>query len=269
MEKIAGFAEVNGTTLYYEVKGEGFPLVFVHGHLVDRRMWDDQWDVFAQNYKVIRYDARGFGKSDLPDKPYFPAEDLRALLMFLNIKKAVVIGLSMGGGVNIDFTLEYPDMVSALVLAAPSLGGYNYSGEELPGKAAAFFSTAKEKGALEAVQWFLEEPFWSYTIPSDPGVRGKFETLMKENIQIFDWNQAFLQLAHPPAALRLSEIKVPTLVAAADGDYYENLKVTELLEAEIKGAKRVVMKDTGHMLNMEKPAQFNKILQDFLVRGKE
>ena len=96
-----GIAKVNGTGLYYEAMGEGHPLVFISGGgSLDRRMWDDQFESFAKDYNVIRYDIRGIGKSEKPERPFSHADDLHALLEFLNIGKAHIMGLSFGGGVR-------------------------------------------------------------------------------------------------------------------------------------------------------------------------
>src|SRR5579863_4325783 len=106
-----GFAEINGMTLYYEIAGEGHPLVMNHGGLVNRHLWDEQVDAFAKHYKVIRYDYRGFGDSGLlkkSDAPYSLIDDLYALLTYLGIEKTYIMGLSMGGGLSIDFTLAHP-----------------------------------------------------------------------------------------------------------------------------------------------------------------
>ncbi len=113
-----GFAEVNETRLYYELMGEGQPIVLIHGGAVDRRMWDDQFQAFAEHYRVIRYDLRGSGKSEIPKKQFSNMEDLLHLLRFLNVDKAYLLGLSRGGGVAADFTLEHPEMVDALILAS-------------------------------------------------------------------------------------------------------------------------------------------------------
>lgn len=101
-----GFAEVNGTTLYYEVAGAGHPFVLAHGHLLDRRSWDDQFAVFAQRYRVIRYDQRGFGDSGLIAKgdSYSARQDLYALMQFLDIESVYLMGVSAGGALAIDFT---------------------------------------------------------------------------------------------------------------------------------------------------------------------
>src|SRR6266498_3985375 len=96
----SGFAEVNGTTLYYEVAGEGHPLVLNHGGLVDNHLWGGQFVELAQHVKVIRYDMRGFGASGRIKKdmvPYSMERDLQGLLQFLGIEKTYELGLSMGG----------------------------------------------------------------------------------------------------------------------------------------------------------------------------
>src|SRR5262249_9161414 len=114
-----GMARVNGTSLYYELKGKGFPLVLISGGgTLDRRTWDDSFSNFPKDYKVIRYDIRGIGKSARPLEPFSHSQDLYALLNFLNINKAHIIGLLFGGAIAIDFTLEHPEMVDSLILAA-------------------------------------------------------------------------------------------------------------------------------------------------------
>src|SRR5215469_872358 len=105
-----GFAQVNDTILYYEVAGQGHPLVLNHGGLVDNHLWDTQFEAFSQHFKVIRYDIRGFGHSGLllkEMKPYSLERDLHGLLQFLGFDKTAMLGLSMGGTLAIDFTLRY------------------------------------------------------------------------------------------------------------------------------------------------------------------
>src|SRR5688572_28623774 len=103
-----GFAEINGARIHYEVAGDGPPLVFLHAYTLDCRMWDDQFEHFTDRYRVVRYDTRGFGRSDVPtEAPYSNHEDLRLLLDHLDIDRAHVCGLSSGGGIAIDFTLAH------------------------------------------------------------------------------------------------------------------------------------------------------------------
>jgi pimeloyl-ACP methyl ester carboxylesterase len=124
MQLQIGYVETNGTKLYYEMMGEGHPLVLLHRGYMDRRMWDNQFAAFAQNYQVIRYDIRGFGKSELPQTPYSDRRDLYDLMAFLEVKRAYLLGLSLGGVIALDFTLEYPAMVDALILVGSPVSGY-------------------------------------------------------------------------------------------------------------------------------------------------
>src|SRR5215210_3813779 len=128
-----GMAEVNGTKLYYEsanIAGTGHAMVFIHGFTLDTQMWDDQFEYFAQQFQVMRYDVRGFGKSDVPtEELYSHVEDLKALLDHLEIRRSYLVGQSMGGGVAIDFALTHPEYLNALVLIDTALAGFEGSAE--------------------------------------------------------------------------------------------------------------------------------------------
>src|ERR1044072_7189923 len=96
-----GIARVNGTSLFYEMKGRGFPLVFISGGgVLDRRCWDEEFEFFAKYFRVIRYDVRGIGKSERPTAAFSHSRDLYALLKFLGIKRTHLIALSVGGAMG-------------------------------------------------------------------------------------------------------------------------------------------------------------------------
>src|SRR4051812_29356284 len=101
-----GIAEINGAQIAYEVAGSGHPLTLIHAGLADKRMWEAQFATFAESYRVVRYDIRGYGQSTFPAGPYTMREDLRALLQHLGIARTHLIGISMGGSIAIDFTLD-------------------------------------------------------------------------------------------------------------------------------------------------------------------
>ena len=105
----AGYADLGDGKLYYEIEGEGEPLVLCHAGFVDSRMWDGQWKAFTQHYRVLRFDMRGFGKSDPVNGPVSRRRDLYCMLRKLGIERANLLGCSMGGEMVIDFALEHPE----------------------------------------------------------------------------------------------------------------------------------------------------------------
>src|SRR5512133_242038 len=109
------FADVKGARLRYTEEGTGEPLVLIHSALGHLGMWDEQAAAFSTHYRVIRYDVRGYGWSTGPEGNYTDHEDLAALLDYLGVEKAILLGCSSGGGIAIDFTLACPQRVVALI----------------------------------------------------------------------------------------------------------------------------------------------------------
>ena len=131
-ETMTGFIEQADGRLYYEEAGEGETLVLGHAGFVDGGMWDAQWDAFAQQYRVIRYDMRGFGKSDPAPGPRNRRDDLAQLLRAVRVEHAALLGCSMGGTIMLDFALEHQAMISALVIVSASPSGYQPEGDPPP-----------------------------------------------------------------------------------------------------------------------------------------
>ncbi|HEV2119903.1 MAG TPA: alpha/beta hydrolase [Candidatus Bathyarchaeia archaeon] len=125
-----GFVEVDGGKLYYETDGQGPALVLIHAGFLDCRMWDSRFQLYSKNYTTIRYDVRGYGKSDIAKSKYSDHQDLRALLTHQNIARATILGVSNGGRIALDFAVEYPGMVQSLILVSPGASGYRVSGPE-------------------------------------------------------------------------------------------------------------------------------------------
>ena len=260
---------MNSTTgyfngLYYEIAGEGHPLVLIHGGLVNSGLWDDQFEVFAKQHRTLRYDVRGFGKSKSPVSYYSNHGDLRDLLDYLRIERAYVLGLSMGGGIAIDFTLAYPNRVVALLPVAAGLGGYRATSnralrEEME---AAYESGDKARAVELSLQVWTDGP---YRTPDqvDPGVRERIRAMTAHTFELPDYEQ-WLQRLEPPAINRLAEIRVPTLFVVGDQDVDDILKIGDLIIANVPGARRAIIPGTAHHLNMEQPAEFNRIVLDFL-----
>jgi pimeloyl-ACP methyl ester carboxylesterase len=247
-------------SIYYEVKGAGRPLVMIHGGQMDRRMWDPQFDRFARQYQIIRYDIRGFGKSDVPLKPYSYTDDLRDLLNHLRLEKVFVLGLSLGSAIAIDFALTQPNRVDGLILACPGLGGFQFSDEAGTRK---IVEAARDEGFGRAADLWLEHPFMKPAM-QNAALRDQLRRLAHDNGHCWLNNPLLIRRIKPSAAERLADIRAPTLILDGELDLSDIHKIVDKLAAEIPGARKQVIRGAGHIANLEKPEEFNKLALDFL-----
>lgn len=257
-----GFARVHGARLYYEMKGSGHPLVLIHGGQMDCRMWDPQFDLFARRYTVIRYDVHGYGRSDVPAKGFSHAEDLFGLLDFLRVEKASIIGLSLGGRIAVDFALSHPESVETLVLVGPGLGGYRFTDQS----GWAIVEAARDEGLEKAAEMWLEHPYMTPAMEV-PAIREKIRQLTIENAHTWLANPIFERYLKPPAIERLSDIRVPALIVVGDRDVDDIQKIAEILRSGIAGSEKQVIPGAGHIVNMEKPEEFNQVVLGFLEKS--
>jgi pimeloyl-ACP methyl ester carboxylesterase len=259
-----GFAPVGGTRLFYEAKGTGPAVVLIHGGQLDCRMWDDQFTVLSKQFRVIRYDVRGYGGSLRPELPYSDAEDLAGLLDYLKLNKVHIVGLSLGGRIAIDFAVAHPARVTSLSLAGPGLSGY-----EPPGGAESdlrmwnIIKAARDEGPEKATSLWLKDPFMAPAMEQSRLVPG-LQRIARENAHCWLENPVLNRPPKPETATRLGEIKVPTLLVIGERDLPQIKATIEKLEKEIGGSKKVAIKDAGHMINMEKPEIFNETVLRFL-----
>ena len=261
------YIEVNGARLFCDVQGEGEPLVLIHSGLGHLGMWDDQMPVFSQGYRVVRYDVRGWGRSQGPLSGYSDHTDLRELLRQLGIERAAVLGCSSGGGIAIDFTLAYPEMVSGLVAVAPSVSGYKLKPDELMTQMRSATYEAFEAGdkglaaELTAQIWFDGPGRGPGDV--DPAARKRAFDMIRSTFELPD-RQAHPESLEPPAARRLAQINAPCLLIIGDQDVAPMAATVNILETKIPGAKKMVVQGAAHLPNMEKPEEFNRIVLEFL-----
>ncbi len=267
-----GFVPVESGELYYETAGQGQALTFIHAGVADSRMWDEQFEFFSQYYQVIRYDTRGFGKTRTFGTPSFSnRQDLYDLLKQLGIEKTYLVGLSRGGEIALDFTLEHPEIIAALVPVAAGLSGFDdLDMSELPAYELQKFEELEkleESGDFEKAA-ALSADLWVDGLQRTPGtvdrrIRDKVYEMTLLGYKRDD-GKGQPQPLQPPAAGRLDELKVPTLIIVGDIDETPTMKMAEAMERGIAGAKRVVFPGVAHMVNMEKPEEFNRVLLGFL-----
>jgi 3-oxoadipate enol-lactonase len=262
----SGFAEVNGTRLYYEAAGKGRAVVFIHGGLVDSRQWDDQFEEFSKRYRVVRYDLRGFGRSASPaaGQQFSNLEDLCALLAFLKVERATLVGLSLGGIVAADFALEHPNMVERLVLVGAGLRGAQLPADE---KLIAIYRASQEDGPEKYADKQLGTAFFA-AAPAYPQARARLREMLVHNHKaLATLAPGVVQYPARPTVERLAEIKVPTLVFIGSIDHPNLLAIADILHAKIPGARKAVMPGASHHPPVEQPKEFNRILSDFLKKN--
>jgi pimeloyl-ACP methyl ester carboxylesterase len=265
------FAAINGTKIHYEERGTGTAVIFIHAGINDLAMWDDQMEPFAQQHRTVRYDVRGWGDTSDPPGQYSDHDDLRGLLKHLGIEQAALVGCSGGGKIALDFALVYPEMVSKLVLVGPGLGGYKFTYEGFADRMEtlrdAYGQGDKERAAELWTQVWVDGPARK---PEhvETAVRARAHDMILRMFKLPD-GAGERQEIDPPAIERLGAIQAPTLIILGEYDAPDIYAIVKLLETQIPDARLVRMADTAHMLNMEKPAEYNQLVLGFLCETSE
>jgi 3-oxoadipate enol-lactonase len=259
-----GFAEVNRTRLWFEKAGAGPPVLLIHGSPLDARMWDEQVSAFSAQHRVVRYDVRGYGRSALPgDVAYRHEEDLAALLALLGIERAAILGSSMGGRLAVDFALAYPEAVSALVLAGSSLSGFPWSDDPVA-ETAEVVNAWRDAGPMAAKRLMMGK-HWFATARPRPAVTRQLEQIIGDYSGWHWFHQDPVSEPRPPAYERLEAVTAPTLAIVGAQDTPDIHKVTAAVATRIPGAQCETFPNAGHMVNMEEPEWFNRVVIDFLA----
>jgi 3-oxoadipate enol-lactonase len=262
----SGFARVNGTELYWEQQGSGDPILLVHAGIADSRMWDAQVAAFAPQYRVIRFDARGFGRSEFGTGPFSYRGDIIALLDALDVDRVHLVGVSFGGSTALEVTLDYPDRVRSLVMGASSPSGLVEPTNLIPlwEEVDRLVEEGKidEANELEVQMW-VDGPIRTPDVV-DPAIR---QLVLEMNRPLLAAPERPDQTPlDPPAAERLGQVAVPTLVISGEYDQPSQIAGPHLLADRIPGAELLTLHGAAHMLNMEQPDAFNAAVLDFLRR---
>ena len=261
----SGYTPVQGTSLYYEAAGTGSPIVLLHPGQGGCVLWERQFLPFAQEHQVIRYDARGFGRSDRPDALFSPYEDLRAVLDGVGVTRAALVGLSLGGLAAIDFAIAYPERVTALVLVNAGLSGYQYTHL---GDYIARLRAASEREDLDA--WIETRLETWFDGPSrtpqqvDRAARDEVRQILIEQVARKRARGHGPEQQDLGAIQRLSEIEAPTLVVESALDVPDIHAIALLLEEGITNSTRVVIENAAHLVNVERPDEFAATVLPFL-----
>lgn len=262
----------NGTSFYYEIIGEGSPVVFIHAGICDSRMWQAQQNPFAAHYRMIRYDMRGYGQTAMADVTYAHHDDLRGLLDHLQIEQTHLVGCSFGGTTALDFALAHPARVRSLTLVGSHPGGMEFDEGELPPQWDALVAARKAGDLAQVAE--LEVQIWvdgRFRTPDQvpAPIRDQVRTMNLIALQNEALELGHLQPLQPPASERLRTLTVPTLILVGDLDDADILHAADIMTAAIPHARKEVIPGTAHLPNMEKPVEFNRLVLDFLAEVME
>lgn len=253
-----GMVSVGGGELYYEVGGEGRAVVLLHDGLLDRRAWDGRFETFSRFYHTVRYDRRGYGASSRPYRSFSDVSDLHLLLRHLEIDEACLVGVSSGGKVSLEFALEHPEMVRALVLVGSDLGGYQPS-EEKKRRVTAILAVARERGVHAGVDAWMEDPYYP-PAREKASARDKVRHLMAENLPRLLSVPSLRTESDPPVIEKLTSIVAPTLILVGEGDDRDNLRISSILEEGLPHATKRVLGASRHLVNLESPEVFERLV---------
>ena len=255
----AGYLAVGNDRIFYEMAGKGPDIVFIHDGLVHREIWDDQFSSFSKNYRVIRYDRRGYGKSTPATETHSAVEDLNNLLDHLDVDKTVLIAMSSGGRLAIDYTLRYPRRVHSLILVGAVVGGFPYTqhfysrGGHMP--------TDLSDMEKRMLYYVFDDPYEIYS--ENRAAKEKVKNLITRNPRKTH-HFAARPTSGQPAIMRLDEIDVPTLILVGEYDIPDVHAHAGAINAGIRNSKRDIIPGAGHLIPIEQPALFNQAVITFL-----
>lgn len=263
------FVSNSGVRLYYEEFGEGEPLVWCHEFAGSYESWEQQRRFFDDRYRVVSYNARGYPPSDVPQDPDAYSQDLavadlRALLEELNIERAHVAGLSMGGATALHFGLRYPTMAYSLIVAGAGTGSTD-EGEFA--RQCDVLATRLERDGMAALRDYARGPTRVRLAQKDPAAFEEFTQLLAgHSAEGSALTLRGVQGSRKPLfeyTEQLQALDVPTLILVGDEDD-PCLEPALFLKRQIARSGLVVLPQSGHAINLEEPELFNRTVLDFL-----
>lgn len=261
-----GLVQVAGGELYWESSGSGPAVVLLHGGLLDCTTWDREFERLSSAFRVIRYDARGHGRSSVQNSEYSHVEDLGTLLDGLGVERAVLVGLSLGARTAIDMAIAHPERVAALVAVSPGMSGWRFSDPVLMEHWEEQSKAALAEDVDGYVEWFQRS--WTdgpYRSPDqvDPAIRERLRRIARANLD--RTASAHGRLVEVGAYDRVGEIRTPTVAIVGELDMTDIHGIADRLVSSVPGARKIEVPGVAHMVNLEAPEAFDQALDEFLA----
>ena len=259
------FVQVPDSKLFYQECGSGSDaVVLIHDGVVDSAVWNDVWPTLCEQFHVIRYDRRGFGRSPAATSWYSEVDDLAAILRTTRVKRATLVGSSHGGEISIDFALAHPELVKGLVLVGAVVSGFSYS-EHFVVRGSSIAEPIRKGDVPNGLKTLANDRY--LIAPGSDAARRKLIDLLTASPQ--DATHPDRAIPPKPAFPRLNEIRISTLILVGEADIPDVHAHAGAIEAGIPNARRVVVSGTGHLMYLEKPEEFSRIVLNFIETNKD
>jgi pimeloyl-ACP methyl ester carboxylesterase len=266
----------DGVKLYYEETGSGTPILFVHEFAGDCRSWEPQVRHFSRRYRCIAYNARGYPPSDVPPSSdsysqQRERDDVRCVLDALGLARAHVVGLSMGAFATLHFGMAYSARALTLVTAGVGSGAHKDEYARFQADSRANAKTMLERGMAHFAASYGENATRVTMKAKDPRGFAEFQRNLSEHSAQGSANTMLGYQARRPSlydlTAEMAAITAPLLVIAGDEDP-STIEPSLLIKRTVPGAALAVVPRTGHMINLEEPVLFNRLVEDFFHQAE-
>lgn len=258
----------NGIEFYYEIHGDGEPVVLLEGLGYSSWMWYKQVDELKKHFKVIIFDNRGVGQTDKPDTEYsieLFADDTAEVLSALNIDRSHVLGVSMGGFIAQEFALKYPKMVNKLLLCSTSFGGPH----SIPIPQETLAIMLKGGGTYNSIAEIKQAISTALAEESLDQHQDILDKIMEEKMNNpqpkYAYQRQLMAGVSFNAEERVQQIKAETLILAGKGDRVVPYKNSELLASKLQNSRVELIENGGHVFFMEQTEATNRTIIEFLL----
>ncbi|NGZ77069.1 alpha/beta fold hydrolase [Saccharibacillus alkalitolerans] len=249
---------IGSTNFNVSVQGQGSPLILLHGAYCNLGVWDEHVELLSRSFTVIRYDQRGYGRSDAVKHAFSHYLDLKAILDYFGLRRASIIGSCSGGAVALDFALAYPEYVEQLILIAPSLNGMLPPLRLMTERVRDVWRVRRE-GIERGAAAFVRSRYWRYAVPRDRRARARLKEMYLANGVHYRSRLSMQRPLLPLARKRLREIECPVLIVEGEWDAAFNRKAGRYLHNQIMHSSLIRMEGCGHYPHLEQPLEFSAI----------
>lgn len=266
--KKQGYFKTKGASIYYETKGTGSSLLFLHAGIADCRMWEREFYAMAEHFQVIRFDLPGFGFSEFTGGSFSYTGIISGLLDHLNIDKVHVLAASYGGKIAIDFVLTNQKRCLSLALLSPAISGWEgsqylqeYGEEEGRLLEAGEFAAVSE---LNYNMWILRERHPDLIVS---GIKELVTDMQMKALTKQEPAEPCEEIVEEDSIERICEIEIQVLVMVGDQDVQDFQGIADMICHKVLTSSKIVIPNAAHLANLEAPVLFEQTILEFFLHS--